>query len=198
MAIKNIIKLSASAAILTTLISSPLASIVNAETTSSEETISRSNIVPVANHDNNTLRQIAVNNNLDLAIVEKLNNNVDPDKPLPNGTAIYLPQNSNTENIIGPQVLGPYDGVPASIKAKYYDNLSSANRSAKLWIAKKESGYSYTAVNGRYYGRFQLDISYLNGDRSKTNQEKTADRYVKNRYGSWSAAKSFWINHGWY
>jgi cytochrome b involved in lipid metabolism len=198
MTIKNIIKLSASAAILTTLISSPIAYKVNAETTSSEETILRNNISPVANYDNNTLRQIAVDNNLDLSIVEKLNNNVNPDKPLPNGTAIYLPQNTNDENIIGPQVLGPYDGVPASIKVKYYDNLSSANRSAKLWIAKKESGYNYTAVLGRHYGRFQLDISYLNGDRSKINQEKTADRYVKNRYGSWSAAKSFWINHGWY
>lgn len=73
MTIKNIIKLSASAAILTTLISSPLASTVNAETTSSKETISKNNISPIVNHDNNKLRQIAVNNNLNLAIVPTTN-----------------------------------------------------------------------------------------------------------------------------
>ena len=35
--------------------------------------------------------------------------------------------------------------------------------SAKEWIAQKESGGSYTAQNGRYYGRYQLDSSYLGG-----------------------------------
>ena len=70
--------------------------------------------------------------------------------------------------------------------------------SAKEWIAQKESGGSYTAQNGRYYGRYQLDSSYLGGDYSAANQERVADQYVANRYGSWEAAQQFWLTHGWY
>lgn len=70
--------------------------------------------------------------------------------------------------------------------------------SAKEWIAQKESGGSYTAQNGRYYGRYQLDSSYLGGDYSAANQERVADQYVANRYGSWEAAQQFWMSHGWY
>lgn len=73
-----------------------------------------------------------------------------------------------------------------------------ASSSAKDWIAQHESGGSYTASNGRYYGKFQLDSSYLNGDYSPANQERVADQYVANRYGSWEAAQSFWQSHGWY
>ena len=39
---------------------------------------------------------------------------------------------------------------------------------------------------------------YLNGDLSAENQEKVADAYVAGRYGSWSAAKTFWLANGWY
>ena len=35
----------------------------------------------------------------------------------------------------------------------------------------KESSGSYTAQNGQYYGRYQLTITYLNGDLSPANQE---------------------------
>lgn len=70
--------------------------------------------------------------------------------------------------------------------------------SAKEWIAQKESGGSYTVQNGRYYGRYQLDSSYLGGDYSAANQERVADQYVTNRYGSWEAAQQFWLTHGWY
>ena len=69
---------------------------------------------------------------------------------------------------------------------------------AKEWIAQKESGGSYTATNGRYIGRYQLTDSYLNGDHSVENQERVADAYVAGRYGSWTAAKNFWLNNGWY
>lgn len=62
----------------------------------------------------------------------------------------------------------------------------------------KESSGSYTAQNGQYYGRYQLSLSYLNGDLSAENQEKVADAYVAGRYGSWSAAKAFWLANGWY
>ena len=70
--------------------------------------------------------------------------------------------------------------------------------SAKEWIAQKESSGSYTATNGRYIGRYQLDSSYLNGDYSAANQEKVAEQYVASRYGSWEAAKAFWEANGWY
>ena len=73
-----------------------------------------------------------------------------------------------------------------------------ASSSAKDWIAQHESGGSYTASNGRYYGKFQLDSSYLNGDYSPANQERVADQYVASRYGSWEAAQAFWQSHGWY
>ena len=69
---------------------------------------------------------------------------------------------------------------------------------AKEWIAQKESGGSYTATNGRYIGRYQLTDSYLNGNYSAENQERVADAYVAGRYGSWTAAKNFWLNNGWY
>ena len=76
--------------------------------------------------------------------------------------------------------------------------VSGFEAEAKEWIAQKESGGSYTATNGRYIGRYQLTDSYLNGDYSAENQERVADAYVAGRYGSWTAAKNFWLNNGWY
>ena len=74
----------------------------------------------------------------------------------------------------------------------------ASTSSAKEWIAQKESSGSYTATNGRYIGRYQLDSSYLNGDYSAANQERVAEQYVASRYGSWEAAKAFWEANGWY
>ena len=76
--------------------------------------------------------------------------------------------------------------------------VSGSEQSAKEWIASRESGGSYGATNGRYIGRYQLDASYLNGDYSEANQERVAQQYVTNRYGSWANAQSFWQSHGWY
>lgn len=80
----------------------------------------------------------------------------------------------------------------------YTSTISGDEAAAKAWIANKESGGSYTAQNGQYYGKYQLSSSYLNGDYSAENQEKVADSYVTNRYGSWTAAQQFWQGHGWY
>lgn len=85
-----------------------------------------------------------------------------------------------------------------SSTSSYTSSLSSSEEAAKEWITQKESGGSYTAKNGNYYGKYQLSISYLNGDLSAANQEKVADQYVASRYGSWTAAQSFWESHGWY
>ena len=75
---------------------------------------------------------------------------------------------------------------------------SSSDDVAKAWIAARESGGSYTAQNGNYYGKYQLSRAYLGGDYSAANQERVANQYVASRYGSWSAAKSFWLANGWY
>lgn len=80
----------------------------------------------------------------------------------------------------------------------YTSTVSGDEVAAKAWIANKESGGSYTAQNGQYYGKYQLSSSYLNGDYSAANQEQVADNYVANRYGSWTAAQQFWQSHGWY
>ena len=77
-------------------------------------------------------------------------------------------------------------------------SLSSSEAAAKEEIARRESSGSYTAQNGQYYGRYQLTLSYLNGDLSPENQERVADNYVASRYGSWTAALAFWNANGWY
>lgn len=64
-------------------------------------------------------------------------------------------------------------------------NLSASDQAAKEWIAQRESSGSYTAQNGRYYGRYQLDMSYLNGDLSPENQDRVA-------------AQAHWMANGWY
>ncbi len=89
----------------------------------------------------------------------------------------------------------PVQQAPAQ---QYQSTTSGSESSAKEWIANKESGGSYSATNGQYIGRYQLTNTYLNGDYSAANQEKVADEYVNSRYGSWSAAKSFWEANGWY
>ena len=90
------------------------------------------------------------------------------------------------------------DTTQATTTVSASDGLSAEDAAAKEWIAQKESSGSYTAQNGQYYGRYQLSLSYLNGDLSPENQEKVANQYVVNRYGSWSAAKNFWLANGWY
>ena len=97
-----------------------------------------------------------------------------------------------------------YEAPAATTSTSYEEEsytastVSGSEAEAKEWIAQKESGGSYTATNGRYIGRYQLTDSYLNGDYSAENQERVADAYVAGRYGSWTAAKNFWLNNGWY
>lgn len=78
------------------------------------------------------------------------------------------------------------------------DNLSASNAAAKAWIAQHESGDNYNATNGQYIGKYQLSAGYLHGDYSPANQERCADQYVANRYGSWLNAQQHWENYGWY
>ena len=79
-------------------------------------------------------------------------------------------------------------------------STGDSESSAKEWIAQHESGGDYYITNptGKYIGKYQLDRSYLNGDHSPANQEKVAQEYVAERYGSWSNAKAHWQVKGWY
>lgn len=86
----------------------------------------------------------------------------------------------------------------ASTNTQAQATTSTSDDAAKSWIAARESGGSYTAQNGNYYGKYQLSRAYLGGDYSAANQERVANQYVASRYGSWSAAKSFWLANGWY
>jgi len=78
-------------------------------------------------------------------------------------------------------------------------NQGNSN-SAKAEIARRESGGSggYTARNGQYVGKYQLDSEYLNGDHSPANQERVAEQYVQDRYGSWDAALEHHNANNWY
>lgn len=87
---------------------------------------------------------------------------------------------------------------PAQTQQAPAQSYTANNSSAKQIIAQRESGGSYNARNGQYIGKYQLSSSYLNGDYSPANQERVADQYVAQRYGSWDNALAFWNNNGWY
>ena len=80
----------------------------------------------------------------------------------------------------------------------YSSSISGNDAAAKAWIAQHESSNNYNARNGQYIGKYQLSASYLNGDYSPANQERVADQYVAQRYGSWTNAQRFWEENGWY
>lgn len=88
--------------------------------------------------------------------------------------------------------------APAATASYQAPTLGGNEQAAKDWIASRESGGNYNATNGQYIGKYQLSASYLNGDYSPANQERVANNYVQSRYGSWTAAQSFWQAHGWY
>ena len=80
----------------------------------------------------------------------------------------------------------------------YESDDEEAEADAKEWIAWRESGGDYDARNGQYIGKFQLSEDKLDGDYSPEHQEEVAEAYVADRYGSWEAAREFWIEHNWY
>lgn len=114
------------------------------------------------------------------------------------GQVLEIEDANTTQKITEQAPASKTDTTQATTTVSASDGLSAEDAAAKEWIAQKESSGSYTAQNGQYYGRYQLTITYLNGDLSPANQEKVANQYVVNRYGSWSAAKNFWLANGWY
>ena len=147
--------------------------------------------------DNSLIEKIADKNKIDdinlIYVGEKLTIPTDgqaatpvESTPVSEEVATTTPVETYTEPVVAETVV---------TSTTTYTGTSS---SAKEWIAQKESGGSYSATNGRYVGRYQLDSSYLNGDYSEANQERVADNYVAQRYGSWEAAQAFWLANGWY
>ena len=114
------------------------------------------------------------------------------------GQVLEIEDANTTQKTTEQATTSQIDTTQATTTVSASDGLSAEDAAAKEWIAQKESSGSYTAQNGQYYGRYQLTITYLNGDLSPANQEKVANQYVVNRYGSWSAAKNFWLANGWY
>lgn len=86
--------------------------------------------------------------------------------------------------------------APAQTYQAPAQSYTANNSSAKDIIAQRESGGSYNARNGQYIGKYQLSSAYLNGDYSPANQERVADQYVAQRYGSWDNALAFWKSRG--
>ena len=114
------------------------------------------------------------------------------------GQVLEIEDEKATTNTTEQAATSKANTTQATTTVSASDGLSAEDAAAKEWIAQKESSGSYTAQNGQYYDRYQLSLSYLNGDLSEANQEKVANQYVVNRYGSWSAAKNFWLANGWY
>ncbi|HEL9629155.1 TPA: LysM peptidoglycan-binding domain-containing protein [Streptococcus suis] len=148
-----------------------------------------------------TLSAIASKYNTSVVKIAEQNNISNPNL-IHVGQAIEVGETATTEEI--PAEQAPVTTTTTAQEATtattgaYTSNLSAEDAAAKEWIAMKESSGSYDAQNGIYIGRYQLTNTYLNGDYSPENQERVADAYVAERYGSWSAAKAFWLANGWY
>lgn len=150
----------------------------------------------IAETHNTTVEKLAENNHIDNIHLIYVDQELVIDGPVaPVATpapATYAAPAAQDETVSAPVAETPV------VSETVVSTVSGSEAEAKEWIAQKESGGSYTATNGRYIGRYQLTDSYLNGDYSAENQERVADAYVAGRYGSWTAAKSFWLNNGWY
>ncbi|KWU04668.1 glucosaminidase domain-containing protein [Lactobacillus crispatus] len=93
------------------------------------------------------------------------------------------------------------DGLNNDAESEEDDGLSKTESEARNWIVQRESGGRWDATNPTnpsVYGRYQLKREYLKGDYSHKNQTRAANKYVKDRYGSWRNAQKFWKEHNWY
>ena len=158
----------------------------------------------IAETHNTTVEKLAENNHIDNIHLIYVGQELVIDGPVAPASTTYEAPAAQDETVSAPVVetTEVVEEAPVASEAVAEETVAStvsgSEAEAKEWIAQKESGGSYTATNGRYIGRYQLTDSYLNGDYSAENQERVADAYVAGRYGSWTAAKNFWLNNGWY
>ena len=152
----------------------------------------------IAETHNTTVEKLAENNHIDNIHMIYVGQELvidGPSAPVAPASTTYEAPAAETTEVAEEET--PVASAPVA-EETVASTVSGSEAEAKEWIAQKESGGSYTATNGRYIGRYQLTDSYLNGDYSAENQERVADAYVAGRYGSWTAAKNFWLNNGWY
>lgn len=83
-------------------------------------------------------------------------------------------------------------------KPTYSTKLSHEEQKAKNYIATHQSGNDYNAsIKTRdnqleFYGKYLIEKTLFQGDLSPFNQERVADKYVKDSYGSWQNAVKFY------
>ena len=141
-------------------------------------------------------QQLKVNNdNNGQAVAQQNTNN--------NAQAAQQATSQNTQAQASTQQAAQQQSASQNTQAQasnnnYSSSVSGNDATAKAWIAQHESSNNYNARNGQYIGKYQLSASYLNGDYSPANQERVADQYVAQRYGSWTNAQRFWEANGWY
>lgn len=88
-------------------------------------------------------------------------------------------------------------------QAVAYYTTGLSEEEAREFIRQHESGGDYNALSstGKYYGAWQLNThnpyfaEQLAIDSSPEAQDRLAEEYVMNTYGSWSAAQAAWVAH---
>lgn len=166
-----------------------------------------------------TVSQIAKDNGTTVDAIVQANHLTNPDMIFVGDDLVLTPnadnnnnQSANVQNIVQPASQATNKVAPAQTTnqasqtsqapvaqpTKVTTNSSLAGNSAAEAISQAESGGSYTAQNGRYYGRWQLDMSYLGGDLSPQHQDEVFQQYCAQRYGSVENALAFRQSHGWY
>lgn len=154
-----------------------------------------------------TVSQIANDNGTTVDAIVQANHLTNPDMIFVGDNLVLTPnadnnnnQSANVQNNVQPASQATNNVAPAQTtnQASQTTNSSLAGNSAAEAISQAESGGSYTAQNGRYYGRWQLDMSYLGGDLSPQHQDEVFQQYCNQRYGSVEGALAFRQSHGWY
>ncbi|MCM0599837.1 aggregation-promoting factor [Periweissella fabalis] len=156
-------------------------------------------------HWGDTLSALAATYHTTVAQLATINHISNPDM-IYAGNQLIIPKTTTDETVsLHNQAQAPMQSVkPVSTNSGNTSNtsivptLNPAEHAARDYIVTHESHGSYTARNGKYIGKYQLDQSYLNGDFSPANQERVAQTYVTQRYGSWTNAMTHWQTHHWY
>ena len=143
-------------------------------------------------------QQLKVNNDNNGQAVAQQNTNNNAQATQQQATSQNTQAQASTQQAAQQQSASQNTQAQASNNSNYSSNVSGSDAAAKAWIAQHESSNNYNARNGQYIGKYQLSASYLNGDYSPANQERVADQYVAQRYGSWTNAQRFWEANGWY